>query len=134
MSKVCSVVGQNVHAVKHSMTGLLELLDRISIDYQEESAAQRQIEEYLTGSGAEFEREYRLDDGIIDFYFPRSKIGLEVKALKSWNKKEVYRQCERYLQSDDLSGLVLATGRAQGMPAEVLGKPVVVYQLSRGSL
>ena len=123
------------NSIKEAMHTLLTVLDRISIDYHEESVAQRQIEDYLEQVGAEFSREYRLiDGGIIDFYFPKSKLGLEVKALKAWSKKGVYRQCERYLSDPSISGLVLATGRAQGMPKELLGKPVAVYQLGRGSL
>jgi hypothetical protein len=122
-------------SVKDAISLLLSLLDQVSIDYNQESVAQRQIGDHLDRLGVEYYKEYRLScGGIIDFYFPKSKLGLEVKASKSWSKKSVFRQCERYLLNAAISGLVLATGRAQGMPSEIAGKPVVVYQLSRGSL
>lgn len=113
---------------------LVQLLHRHRFDYADEKICQLQIEEFLTSAGADFVREAKIAGGFVDFFFPRSGLVLEIKASKNWNAREVYRQCERYCGDDQVMGLVLATGRSQGMPAEIAGKPVRVLQLGAAFL
>lgn len=115
---------------------IVELLDLGRFDYADEKVCQRQMEKFLSEKGIKFIREHNLrgDHGIVDFYFPTSGVALEAKAFKGWSKKRVYRQCERYCLSDEVNGLILATGKSQGLPAEIHGKPTTVYQLGRGFL
>jgi len=115
--------------MKSPIDALFQLLSLVAFDYHDESVCQMQLEEYLKDSGIEFHREFKLCGGIIDFYFPKSKLGLEVKANKTWGKTKVYRQCERYLADDRLHGLILATGKTQGMPQLINDKPIKVLQL-----
>jgi len=61
-------------------------------------------------------------------------LALEVKVSKSWNKLTVYRQCERYCKDSRVKGILLATGSAQKLPAEINGKPSLVYLLSESAL
>jgi hypothetical protein len=101
----------------------------------DEKVCQAEIDAHLRGRGLTFLREHDFGDGVgvCDFFFPRSGLVLEAKAFKSWSKRQVYRQCERYCRHPEVNGLLLATGRAQGLPPTIEGKPVRVYQLGIGS-
>lgn len=114
---------------------LLSILGKHAFDYVDESVCQRQIGDCLTSYGIEFEREFRLSGkDRIDFYFPRSGIGLEIKAGKLWSKLEVYRQLERYASHETINGLILATGRAQGLPLIINDKPVRLHSMGAAHL
>lgn len=113
----------------NSLKALEILLSRAQFDYVSEAVCQQQIEIFLTDNGVEFEREFQLNDGVIDFFFPRSGLGLEIKASKMWSKTQVYRQMERYSKSPVIKGLLLATGKAQGLPDQINEKPVSVHLL-----
>lgn len=122
-------------ATPHPIDILTRLLGEGRFDYSDETECQRQIAAFLTERGVAFVKEHDLGEaGICDFYFVKSKLVLEVKAGKQWNKRGVYRQCERYCSHQDVQGLVLATGRIQGLPSNICGKPVRVYQLGLGFL
>lgn len=111
------------------------LLSDGRFDYSDEMICQNAIAQFLDSKSISFLREYELaGSGVCDFYFPNSRIVLEVKAGKGWSKRGVYRQCERYCQHEDVSGLVLATGKIQGMPETISNKPIRVYQLGLGFL
>jgi len=115
---------------------LIRLLYGRRFDYVDEKVCQVQIENLLKEKQLTFIREHDFGGrvGICDFFFPRSGIVLEAKAFKSCSKREVYRQCERYCGHPDVKGLLLATGKAQGLPATICGKPTRVYQLGLGAL
>lgn len=111
------------------------LLKEGRFDYVDETICQNEIEHFLRFKKIMFCREHELTgSGICDFYFPTSKLVLEVKAGKNWSKRRVYRQCERYCQHESVNGLVLATGSIQGMPTSICDKPIRVYQLGIGFL
>lgn len=118
-----------------ALSVLFKLLKKGRFDYSDEKTCQEQIGNFLERYNIAHKREFSLGrHGICDFFFPRSHLVLEVKAGKSWSKVEVFRQCEKYLEHEDVSGLLLATGKIQGMPSEILGKPIMVYQLGLGLL
>ncbi|ARM86122.1 hypothetical protein MARSALSMR5_04102 (plasmid) [Marinobacter salarius] len=116
------------------LEALIGLLSRGQFDYADETRCQLMIENFLLECGAVFRREFQLTDGIVDFFFPRSGLCLEVKASKQWSRRAVYRQCERYCKDDRVTGLVLATGRSQGLPELINGKPVRVFPLGAAFL
>ena len=127
----CANQSQTIKA----MNALQKILRRRAFDYIDEKVCQNQIQELLLQLEVEHNREYALSsESIIDFYFPRSQIGLEVKAAKKWSKMGVFRQVERYTEQDCISGIVLASGRAQGLPKIINGKPVAVYQFGLSAL
>lgn len=114
---------------------IIRILGQRAFDYVDESVCQEQIENHLKELNTLFEREFQLDKySRIDFYFPRSKIGLEVKAGKVWSKKEVFRQLERYAQYENVSGIILATGRMQGLPPVINQKPIRIFSLGAAHL
>ncbi|WP_199438582.1 hypothetical protein [Vibrio owensii] len=120
--------------IKTSLAALCELLSRITLDTQDEKHAQRQLEFIFIKLKISFIREYKLGDGYIDFFFPNTGIGLEMKAHHSTSKSDVYRQCERYTSHDSIKGLILATGKFQGLPNLINGKPTMVHLISEGTL
>jgi hypothetical protein len=127
-------------ADKFSLTdkidALIEVLRKGKYEFADEKICQDHMEEHFDNLGLRFQREYRLSDGrsIIDFYFPNSGLGLEVKASKTWNKMGVYRQCERYCRNPEVKGLILATAKPQGLPELIEGKPSRFYHLGENGL
>jgi hypothetical protein len=117
-----------------AIEALATLLRQRHFDCLDEKRCQSQIQAFLAEKQLPFEREYRLSSGPIDFYFPRSGLGLEVKANKRWSKREVYRQVERYCSDPAISAVLLATARAQSLPSTIHGKPVAVYLLGSSAL
>lgn len=114
---------------------LFNLLSQKAFDYIDEAVCQQQIGKYLTSFGVVFEPEKVLVGfGRIDFFFPRSGLGLEVKANKQWCKREVFRQMERYAECDSITGLLLATGKMQGLPDTLRGKPARILSLGAAHL
>ncbi|KXS55015.1 MAG: Uncharacterized protein AWU57_611 [Marinobacter sp. T13-3] len=115
---------------------VMQVLSRRTFDYSDEKRCQVEIAEHFESLSLNVEREHNFGTGIgvCDFFFPQSGIVVETKAYKSWSKKQVYRQCERYCKQPSVTGLILATGKAQGLPAFIHGKPVRVYQLGRSAL
>lgn len=122
-------------AVQSNLALLQSLLLSGRFDCQDETRCQDQVAILLECHGVPFEREYRLSSqDIIDFYLPRSGLGIEVKVFKRWSKRAVYRQVERYCGHDQVKGLLLATAKAQGLPIAIAGKPVRVHQLGLSAL
>jgi len=120
--------------VAEKIQNLITLLQSGQYRVHDEKACQVDIETHLMSYNVPFEKEYNLGTGIVDFYLPRSRIAIEVKAIKKWNKMSVFRQCERYCLSNEVDGLLLATGAALTLPDEINGKPTYVYQISETSL
>ncbi len=119
-----------------AMELLVRVLSRKSFNYIDEKRCQIEMAQLFESLSLNGIREHNFGKGVgvCDFFFPQSGIVVEAKAFKSWSKRQVYRQCQRYCQQDDVKGLILATGKAQGLPPEINGKPVRVYQLGLGSL
>lgn len=115
---------------------LMRVLQTRSFNYADEKLCQIEIEQLLQDKGITYLREHNFGDGVgvCDFLLPRSGIVLEAKAFKTWSKKEVFRQCERYCSRSEVNGLLLATGKAQGLPDTIGGKPARVYLLGLGAL
>ncbi|MFP3490204.1 hypothetical protein R0K20_21650, partial [Staphylococcus sp. SIMBA_130] len=67
-------------SVEKRLEALIGLLAGGQFDYADETRCQLMIESFLVECGAVFHREFQLTDGIVDFFFPRSGLCLEVKA------------------------------------------------------
>lgn len=119
----------------HTLRALRSLLRNVRCSLSSERLAQDRIEKHLLDMGIPYEREWTLGPGEkIDFFLSRSGVGLEVKVTKKWSRREVARQCERYLATDSLKGLLLVTGKAQALPETLSGKPVRVLYLAESLL
>ena len=83
----------------------------------------------LTEAGLEYEHEYRLGPRRrIDFRVGR--VGIEVKKGRP-AASALTQQLRRYLESDDLDGVVVVAQRAVRLPQVLSGKPVTVVSLNR---
>ena len=129
-----SMASSNQAKLEERLTTLVSIIQSRPIDYVDEKECQRQLEDVLVEHNVVFEREAPIAKGFIDFYFPKSFVGLEVKANKRWSRREIYRQCEDYCTDERISGLVLATGRSQGLPHTIGSKPVRVVYLGEAFL
>lgn len=93
-----------------------------------EKALQSAMAEEFERSGIVAKREVNLGDGcIIDFLI--GEVGVEVKI--KGQRREIYRQCERYCEHERIASLVLVTNAAMGMPQTLHGKPAMVVYLGK---
>ena len=96
---------------------VIEQIKQYQFDLSDELELQTQLYETVLEELG-FEREFSLNKkSRIDFYHPKYKIGIEVKVKGSAVK--IYRQCERYAQTNKIDELILLTAKAMGMPSEI---------------
>ena len=114
------------------MKTLVKLLASHKFTLHSEKELQREILDLLIRSiDILVNREYRLDsNNIIDFYCDGVGIVVKIKG----NRKEIFKQCQRYCEFDEIKSLVLVTNRAMGLPAIINNKPCVVVNLGMGWL
>jgi hypothetical protein len=120
--------------ISERLYNLSVLISRGRYRLGDEKACQEDMANFLIAQGVPFYREHQLSDGIVDFYLPRSRIGIEVKVSKQWGKMDVYRQCERYCEDPSVDALLLATASAQRLPELINQKPARVLLLSQTAL
>lgn len=94
-----------------------------------EAMLQKDIAEMLTGlvgiSG--FKKEAVIG--------PRERIdflvtgGIGIEAKLKWPARKIYRQLERYAESDAITGIILISGTAMGCPDSMNGKPIYFVSL-----
>ena len=88
-----------------------------------------QIASSLVQAGIDHTHEYRLGPRRrIDFRAGR--IGIEVKKGRPVTS-ELTRQLRRYLESEELDGMIVVTQRVVNLPATLCGKPVYVLSQTR---
>lgn len=113
---------------------ILDFLGRVSLSVSTEKEMQHDLSICLEENHFNFKREYWLgDNGIIDFYFPDEKIGLELK-IKKGSPISIFRQLERYSLSDDIESLILLTNKSMGVPKLSTGKNVILMSAGRSWL
>lgn len=110
---------------------LVALLRRTRMRVGSEAALQQSIEDTLAAAGHAYQREARLSPADrIDFLV--GGVGIEAKAR--YPKRAIYRQLERYAAQPVIGSLILVTGTAMGLPAEIGGKPVFIVSTGRAAL
>ncbi len=110
---------------------LIIRLQKRRFNPENEKILQGQIEKSLADAGVLFEREVVLDKGSrIDFMV--GDIGIEVKI--KGQKREIYKQCERYCGFESIKKLILLTSKSMGIDEEILGKPVYFININRAWL
>lgn len=107
-----------------------DLVARARIDLSDEKRSQRDLADVFTTHGLDFKREVKLSPrDIVDFMF--SDIALEVKLKGSAGKMDIFRQLERYCQSDAVQAIILASNLSMGLPETINGKPCFFITLGR---
>lgn len=115
-----------------TVVDLVTALRRARLLASRESTLQQRIADLLTTQGVAFEAEARLAPGERIDFLAAGGIGIEAKV--KYPKRAIYRQLERYAAIDAITSLVLVTGTALGLPAEILGKPVYFVSIGRAGL
>ncbi len=108
------------------LQGAIKAIKGKRLNLTNEKTTQAEIYELIKDMG--FVREFHLNDKDIPDFFHKIGIVIEVKIKGS--KMEIYRQCERYCQSDKVTGLILCTKKPMGFPKEINGKPCYFISLS----
>lgn len=109
---------------------VVEIITRARVDLSDEKRTQRDIAEVFTGAGIPHEREVKLTKkDIVDFMV--GDVAVEVKLKTGASKMDIYRQLERYAESEKVKALVLVTNLAMGLPETIKGKPVYFVSLGR---
>lgn len=108
---------------------LIRCLKMKRFNLEGEKALQGEIYCHLISTLPSFkiEREYRLDENnVIDFLINDS-IGVEVKI--SGVKRNLYKQCERYLSFNKIETLLIITNMSIGFPTQLNSKDCYVFKL-----
>ena len=101
------------------------------LDLSSEKVLQSQILDLFSENQIDAEPEYRLSsDDIVDFFI--NGLAIEVKIKGRAN--EIYRQCKRYTEHQEVTGLLLITNRSMGFPEQINGKPCYVLTLGKSWL
>lgn len=117
--------------VESAVTRVCAALASCQFNLSDEKRLQTQIASRLDSAGVDYRREVTLDSqGTIDFVSARFGIEVKIKG----RKKSVYYQCERYLEHEEIDGLLLVTNLAIGMPETLCGKPIYLLDLGRAHL
>ena len=107
-------------------------LRRHRFRYADERELQAGVEHVLRSAGLSVAREAALGAlGVVDFLVD----GLAVEVKVRGTRVEVVRQVHRYLQHEEVRGLLLITTRAAlaRVPATIAGKPVYAHHLVSGA-
>lgn len=110
---------------------LLALLARQRFRIDNEKLLQAQMATVLEASGVTFSAEHVLSPGNrIDFLI--GDVGIEAKI--KGQRRAILRQCERYASHDAIGALIVITNAAMGLPPEINGKPIHVFNLGKAWL
>lgn len=110
---------------------IADALRRAPLRRSSEAVLQIDIAEALAGGGFVADREASLGPGDRPDFICGQVV---IEAKVRYPKRAIYRQLERYAAYDHVAALILVTGTAMGLPAEIKGKPVHVVSLGIGSL
>lgn len=113
-------------------TALVDYLRRVRFRLGSEAALQAAIAEALTAANLAFEAEVRLAPGERIDFMVEPAIGIEAKV--KCDKRAIYRQLQRYARREQVRAIILITGTAMGLPAEIDRKPVFYVSIGRGWL
>lgn len=110
---------------------IASILRRTRLRISNEAWLQHDIEAALNKAGIDYAREKRLSPADRPD-FMCGTVAIEAKAR--YAKRSIYRQLERYAAHDAVSAIILVSGTAMGMPAEINGKPVLVVSIGMAFL
>jgi hypothetical protein len=109
---------------------LASLLAKYRFNFVTEKDLQAGMAKAFARLDEPFEREYRLsDEDIVDFYWPKKRVGLEAKIDHSLS--DLTRQLFRYCQHESILGILVVTSKARlaNLPEEMSNKPIRCHSL-----
>jgi len=110
---------------------IIKLLSTKRFIITDEKELQKSIEDVFKASGAQYKREFILDQkNRPDFFIDGIAIEIKIKG----NAKKIYKQCERYCQFNNVKSLLLITNRSMGFPEQINGKDCYIMNLGKSWL
>lgn len=76
-----------------------------------------------------YAREVSFDNGVVDFMV--GGLAIEVKIRGRASAMSIYRQLERYSQSDRVEAILLITSHTMSIPETINNKPAYLLRLGR---
>lgn len=112
-----------------AVTNVSRVIENTPLPLTNEKRFQAALADALTERGIRFDREVTLSRGnTVDFTLGRGII-LECKIKASGaSKRAVYRQLVRYTRHPDVTGIILVSGLAMGLPETIEGRPAIVLR------
>lgn len=108
---------------------IFKVLSSKKISLLNEKKTQDEIENLFINNSIPYKREYKLSDNdIIDFLL-YDNIGVEVKIKAP--ARTIFRQCKRYCEHDEISKIILVSGKHMGLPEQINNKDCYFFSLSR---
>lgn len=111
---------------------LVRQLRRQRFRVGQEAWLQMDIESALKALAVDYEREARLTKTDRIDFLVAGGVGIEAKTRCA--PRQIYRQLERYAESNAITSLILITGTATGLPEAVNGKPLFYISTGRAAL
>lgn len=110
---------------------IIELLTTHRLPLSDEKLLQEAIGDVFQAAALDFEREVHLGPrDIVDFMVEGIAVEVKIKG----NRRDIYRQLERYCTYETVASIVLATNVPMALPVEICGKPTGIAALGRGWL
>lgn len=110
---------------------IISILSRSRFLLENEKEAQAEIAQKLLDNGIFATREHQLDSrNIPDFFIDGIAIEVKIKG----NARQIYKQCERYCNFDEVKQLILVTSRSMGFPTSINGKPCYYVNMGKSWL
>lgn len=110
---------------------IIKLISSSRLSVQDEKETQLQIERIFIDNAIDHCREFRLDaKNIPDFFIDGIAIEIKIKG----GPRQIYRQCERYCQFEEVRELMLITNKSMGFPQEINGKPCYLVNIGKAWL
>jgi len=117
-----------------AVSSILGFLSSTRVRVSTEQAMQDDVQSILEQMNVTFIREARIGKKDIIDFLAVGGIGIECKVKKGWSKMQVYKQLERYCQSDQIKIIVLLTSMYMTLPAMIEGKRTHVIHAGRAWL
>lgn len=117
------------------VTDVAKAIRSFTFRFTNEDELQEAIATGLATRGFPVRREVRLDEFARLDILTGENLDVAVEVKISGTSNAVFRQTERYLAYEAISGLVLVTSRVKHvLPRSTTGKPVSVVQLAHTAL
>ena len=108
-------------------------LSKTRLNLSDEKLLQNDIAKALDIAKIPYKREVKISsNSIIDFLV--EGLGIEVKIRGNGSAMSIYRQIERYCQSEQVSELLLLTSKTMRLPESIANKPIYTLSLGRTQL
>lgn len=109
-----------------TIENIVKAISRYQLTLTSEKELQSQIEKIFREENIEFKREYRIDpNNKPDFFCSGIAVEIKIKGKPI----QIYRQCKRYCENENVKALLLITNKAMGFPEQLNGKPCYIHNL-----